>query len=174
MRRSPLFPRIRAGRVIDVVIWRAYLVDISHLVDISQWNHFMAMIVATPCRTYIVYHSGLFAQGVRSVLEQDNSVQIVGMERNVAKALTAVRSLHPDVILVEEPTEHWGKWPFLQLAAAGRIVTLSLDHAYATVYDQHRIAATDPADLVKAIRGAASTHPLPRPERQDGAAPEKR
>ena len=90
------------------------------------------------------------------MLERDKSVQIVGMQSNVAKALQAVRSLRPEVILVEEPTEHWGKWPFLQLAAAGRIVTLSLDHDYATVYDEHRVAAADPADLVKAIRGGRS------------------
>jgi DNA-binding NarL/FixJ family response regulator len=111
---------------------------------------------SAPCRIYIVYHHGLFAKGVRSVLEQDNRVQIVGMESNVAKALQAVRSLRPEVILVEEPTEHWGKWPFLELATAGRIVTLSLEHAYATVYDEHRVTAADPAELVKAIRGTRS------------------
>lgn len=109
---------------------------------------------ATPCRTYIVYHNGLFAEGVRSVLEQDDRIEVVGMERNVTKALQAVRSLRPEVILVEEPTEHWGKWPFLQLAAAGRIVTLSLDHSDATVYDRHSISAIDANDLVKVIQGA--------------------
>jgi DNA-binding NarL/FixJ family response regulator len=114
----------------------------------------MAMIVPTPCRTFIVYHSGLFAQGVRSVLEQDKSVQIVGMERNVAKALAAVRSLRPEVILVEEPTESGVAWPFLAWANASRVVTFSLHHGYATVYNPYRIAAGDPADLVRAIQGA--------------------
>ena len=89
---------------------------------------------ASPCRTYIVYHSGLFAQGVRSVLEAQNGVQIVGMENDVGKALKAVRSLRPEVILVEEPTEKNAEWPLLKLAGAGRLVTLSLDHGFATVY----------------------------------------
>ncbi len=111
------------------------------------------MSVGSPCRTYIVYRHELFAQGVRSVLAQQSGVQILGMENDVARAIKAVRALRPEVILVEEPTEHWGKWPFLQLAAAGRIVTLSLDHEFATIYDEHRIAAADPADLVKAITG---------------------
>jgi len=112
------------------------------------------MTAASPCRVYIVYRHGLFAQGVRSILEKQGGVQIVGMESNEAKALKAVRSLRPEVTLVEEPTKKDARWPFLQLAAAGRVVTLSLEHAFATVHDQHRIPASDPADLVKAIRGA--------------------
>jgi DNA-binding NarL/FixJ family response regulator len=114
----------------------------------------MITAASSPCRTYIVYNHGLFAQGVRSILEKQSGVQIVGMESNGAKALKAVRSLRPEVILLEEPTKNDGRWPFLLLAAAGRVVTLSLEHAFATVHDQHRIPASDPADLVKAIRGA--------------------
>jgi len=127
----------------------------AYLTHTLEWGY-SAMITAasSPCRTYIVYHHGLFAQGVRSILEKQSGVQIVGMERNAAKALKAVRSLRPEVILVEEPTKNDARWPFLQLAAAGRVVTLSLEHAFATVHDQHRIPASDPADLVKAIRGA--------------------
>ena len=56
------------------------------------------------------------------------------MEKDVPKALKAVRSLRPEVILVEEPTEKNAEWPLLKLAGAGRLVTLSLDHGFATVY----------------------------------------
>ena len=125
------------------------------------------MTAAEPCRTYIVYRHGLFAQGVRSVLEKQGGVQIVGMESNAAKALRAVRSLRPEVILAEEPTKKDARWSFLQLAAAGRVVTLSLEHAYATVHDQHRIQASDPADLIKAIRGARN-----RKQRVTGLGPQ--
>jgi len=48
---------------------------------------------------------------------------------------------------------------FLNCAIGGRVVTLSLDHSFATVYDRRRVAATDPTDLVEAIRG-------PRPSKQ--------
>ena len=109
---------------------------------------------ASPCRTYIVYRHGLFAQGLRRVLEKQGGVQIVGMETNVPKALKAVRYLRPESILVEESTQKDARWPFFQFAAAGRVITLSLEHAFATVHDQHRVRASDPADLVKAIRGA--------------------
>jgi DNA-binding NarL/FixJ family response regulator len=129
----------------------------AYLTHTLEWSYF-AMITAasSPCRMYIVYNHGLFAQGVRSILEKQSGVQIVGMESNGAKALKAVRSLRPEVILVEEPTKNDARWPFLQLAVAGRVVTLSLEHPFATVHDQHRIPASDPADLVKAIRGARS------------------
>jgi DNA-binding NarL/FixJ family response regulator len=121
---------------------------------------------ASPCRTYIVYHHGLFAQGVRSILETRRTVQIVGMESDVAKALKAVRSLKPEVVIVEESPKKYEPIrlrPFLESAAAGRVVTLSLDHNFATVYRRDRLAATDPADLVKAIQGVGKSR-IPGPD----------
>ena len=118
-------------------------------------------IATSPCRTYIVYQHALFAEGVRSVLEEQNGVQIVGMEKDIGKALKAVRSLRPEVVLLEEPSSKKAQWPFLQLATAGRVVTLSLDHAFATVYDQERFPASDPAELAKAIRGNGKRKPQP-------------
>ena len=126
------------------------------------------MTAASRCRTYIVYHHGLFAQGVRSVLEERCAVKIVGMESDVAKALKAVRSLKPEVVIVEESTgkhEPMRLGAFLHSAGAGRVVTLSLDHDFATVYDGRRVAATDPVDLVKAIQGVDKSH-TPGPDRR--------
>jgi DNA-binding NarL/FixJ family response regulator len=119
------------------------------------------MTAASPCRTYIVYHHGLFAQGVRSVLEARRAVQIVGMESDVARALKAVHTLKPEVMIVEESTGkhqpmHLGA--FLYSATGGRVVTLSLDYDSATVYQRNRMAATDHADLVKAIQRVRESH----------------
>jgi chemotaxis response regulator CheB len=119
-----------------------------------------------PCRIYIVYHNGLFAQGVRCVLEEQRVVEVVGMESDVAKALKAVRSLQPEVIIVEECTgahQPMRLGAFLHSAAAGRVVTLSLDHKFATVYQRNRIPVTDLGDLVKAIQGVAKQQ-IPGPD----------
>lgn len=129
----------------------------------------------SPCRTYIVYHHGLFAQGVRSVLETRRAVQIVGMESDVAKALKAVQSLKPEVIIVEESTgkhQRMRLGAFLNGSTGGRVVTLSLDHEYATVYDRHRVEANDPADLVRAIQGVGKRKQsrTPGPDRQQDKA----
>lgn len=111
------------------------------------------MKAPSPCRAYIVYHHGLFAQAVRSLLEKERGVAIVGMESDVARAKMAVRTLRPEVILVEEPVDHALIWPCLEAAGATRIVTLSLQHVHATVYDTRRTEAGDPLDLIKAIQG---------------------
>jgi len=127
---------------------------------------------SSPCRTYIVYHHGLFAQGVRSILEEQRGVKVVGMESDMAKALRAVQSLQPEVIIVEECT---GKHPpmrlgaFLHGATGGRVVTLSLDHDFATVYQRNRMPATNPADLAKAVQGVGKSR-IPGPDRPDPKA----
>jgi DNA-binding NarL/FixJ family response regulator len=127
------------------------------------------MMTAAPCRTYIVYHHGLFAQGVRSVLEAQRAVQVVGMESDVGKALKAVQSLQPEVIIVEESTgrhQSMRLGAFLNGAVGGRVVTLSLDQNAATVYQRNRMTATDPTDLVKAIQGVGK-----KLEARPGSAP---
>jgi chemotaxis response regulator CheB len=123
------------------------------------------MTAAEPYRTYLVYHHGLFAQGVRSVPETQSGVQIVGMEKSIAKALKAVASLKPEVIVVEQPTSGKKKTErlesFLQSATAGRAVYRSLDHDHdhATVYHRDRITAMGPMDLLKGIRGGRRLKP---------------
>ena len=132
----------------------------------------MSAAPSSPCRTYIVYHHGLFAQGVRSVLENRRAVQIVGMERDVARALKAVQSLQPEVIIVEESTgknQPMRLGAFLNGSTGCRVVTLSLNHEFATVYQRNRMAATDPVDLVKAIQGVGKRH-IPGPDRADPKA----
>jgi len=122
---------------------------------------------ASPCRTYIVYRNALFAQGVRSVLEGESGVQIVGMENDLTRAAIALRALQPEAILLEEPMESAVPWAFLEGARASRIVTFSLNHAHATVYDPHRTAVGDPVDLAKAIQGAGKPH-IPKPDQPPG------
>ena len=108
------------------------------------------------CRIYIVFHHALFAQGIRSLLQGRRAMQVVGMESDPAKALEAVGSLQPEVIIVEE-SDAGIQSPtlaaILQRHPAGRVVALDLDHNFATVYDRHRVVTTQPADLVRAIRG---------------------
>ena len=115
----------------------------------------------SPCRTYIVYRHGLFAQGVRSILEERRTVKIVGMVDDAEKALKAVRALRPDVIIMEEPAgncEQGCVGTFLTHATAGRVVTLSLEDSFATVYDRRRVTATGHAELVKVILKVGKSH----------------
>lgn len=100
-----------------------------------------------------MYRHALFAQGVRSMIERESGVQIVGMENDLTRAAVAVRTLQPEVILVEETMDLGEAWAFLEATAACRFVTVSLSHAHATVYDRRRTGAASPSDLVEAILG---------------------
>lgn len=111
----------------------------------------------TTCKVYIVFTHALFAQGIRSLLRGRRAMRVIGMESEAAKALEAVRTLKPEVIIVEESdasVQSPHLQAILQRHPAGRVVALDLDHNFATVYDRHRVMTTQPADLVKAIRGA--------------------
>lgn len=111
---------------------------------------------AVTCRIFIVFHHALFAQGIRSLLRGRRGMQVIGMETDTAKALEAVVSLRPEVLIVEE-SDAGARSPtlaaILQRHPAGRVVALDLDHNFATVYDRQRVVTSRPADLVKAIRG---------------------
>ncbi len=124
----------------------------------------MAACSVSPSRIYIVYCDGLFAQGMRSLLECKNAGEVVGMESDVARALAAVRALRPEVLIVQESTDldrSSGLSMFLRQAAAPRIVALSLDHDYAIVYESCRVPARNPAEFANAIRGG---HPQELPQ----------
>ena len=108
------------------------------------------------CRIYIVFHHALFAQGIRSLLRGRRAMQVIGMESDTTKALEAVGSLRPEVIIVEESDasiQSPALAAILQRHPAGRVVALDLDHNYATVYDRHQVTTAQPADLINAIRG---------------------
>jgi DNA-binding NarL/FixJ family response regulator len=123
-------------------------------------------------RVYIVSQTSLFAQGIRSLLGGEPSIEILGVENDPIKAIESARSLRPEVIIVEDPAEQ-GQWerlgPFIRLASGSRIVALNLNLEYVAVYDHHHIAARGPADLVEAIQGTRSH--ADRNDRVDQARP---
>lgn len=115
-------------------------------------------------RVFIVSHSSLFAEGIRSLLREQPGIKIAGVESDPIKAKEAVRSLRPDAVIVEESetgTAHPLVEKILQEKTAAQVVTLDLSHNFAMVYTRRRVAIREPADLIKAIQAS-----LPR----EGAA----
>jgi len=111
-------------------------------------------------RVYIVSQTSLFAQGIRSLLGAEPSVEILGVESDPARAVESARSLRPDVIIVEDPAEQ-GQWerlgPFIRQATAGRILALNLNHEYVTVYDHQRVEARGPPICSRRFEALAVT-----------------
>lgn len=105
----------------------------------------------------IVSKSRLFAEAIRSILTGCRDVSIVGVEGEAAKVLEMVRSLRPDVIVVEEPDAGFCSpilREFLQHQAAGRLVVLGPADNFMVVHDWRRIPGTQPADFLNAIQGS--------------------
>jgi len=112
--------------------------------------------VPVPCRIYIVYRNTLFAAGIRSLLRGQRALKVVGTESDPTKALDAVATLRPEVIIIEESdaeTQSATLEDILQRHPEGRVVAMDLNHNFATVYDRRRVVTTQPTDLIRAIRG---------------------
>lgn len=105
----------------------------------------------------IIARNRLFAEAIRGVLTGCRAVSVVGVENDAAKALEMVRSLRPDVIVVEEPDAGFCSpmlREFLQHQAAGRVVVLGPADDFMVVHEWRRIPGTQPADFLKAIQGS--------------------
>ena len=117
----------------------------------------MIGVTAPPSRIYIVYQDGLFAQGMRSLLECRDLAEIVGIESDTAKALVAMRALKPEVVIVEESSDTDRPSglvaAFVEEAVAPRIVSLSLSRDYATVYESTRVPTRSPDEFARAVHG---------------------
>lgn len=114
-------------------------------------------------RVYIIYQHSLFAEGIRSLLQKQSAVRIIGAERDRTKALKDVKALKPSVILIEESTtdpQQFATWDMLHRPGAGRVVALNLHHSAATVYDRKSLPISTPVDLLQAVKGRARS-PLP-------------
>jgi two-component system, NarL family, response regulator NreC len=55
----------------------------------------------TPIRCILVDDHTLFREGLRRILEAESDIQIVGEASNASEAVTRVRELHPDVVLID-------------------------------------------------------------------------
>jgi hypothetical protein len=110
-----------------------------------------------PWRVYFVYQHELFAQGIRSLLGERRAITFVGMGGDLTQALEAVSSILPDIILIEERTDHAEQahiTDFLHCARAGRVLTVSLDRPGALVYTLRRFPTATGPDLFAAISGS--------------------
>ena len=131
-------------------------------------------MVGTPegSRVYIFYRHSLFAEGIRSLLANQPTVEIVGTESDKAKAFRDVKALRPSVVLIEEcaaDPEQSATWDLLHREGAGRVVALNIDHSAATVYNRESLPISTPVDLLQAVKGYPRSpmpdEPMARPAR---------
>lgn len=105
-------------------------------------------------RVLILCEPGLFAQGLRSLLESDGGLEIVGVIDDVTRAADAIRDTQPLVLLVQED-----KFPpclgpapnVLPLAQIARLVTLCPNENKIRIYRVEEHPLTAPKDLIDAL-----------------------
>jgi DNA-binding NarL/FixJ family response regulator len=108
--------------------------------------------------TYVLYRNAIFARGIQASLE-DSEIPIVGMASEPRAAIEEIRTLRPEVVILEAPSGDGDEAPsgvlldLLGLALAGRVVVLRLFDETVTVYCRRSTVGAKSGDLVSAVQG---------------------
>ena len=100
-------------------------------------------------------------------MSREADVEVVGMEKEGPHALETIKALQPDVILMDSGNGQElacaNISEIFQEAPDARLVSLSLQENGMDIYDKRRVVASEPKDLVRAIRREADDR-VPRGE----------
>ncbi|MFQ5882195.1 MAG: hypothetical protein ACE5I9_06955 [Candidatus Methylomirabilales bacterium] len=103
-------------------------------------------------RVFILYETCLFGRGMERLLKNGKEVEVVGVASKGPRALARIKSLQPDVIIVEarkrmpEPCLLLPR--LLQEQPQARVVRVSLEDSNATLYTGCRFIMAQPQDFV--------------------------
>lgn len=104
---------------------------------------------------FILYDYPLFARGLERLLRQEGGVTVGGMAPKGEEALLQIRTLKPDVVIVEAekgmPELCWLLTRLLQEQPQARVVRLSLEDNTAALYTGRRWTANRVEELIKGI-----------------------
>ncbi len=105
---------------------------------------------------FILCEHPLFARGLEHLLRQERDVEIVGVATEREKALTQIRTIKPDVILVEadhgRPDAGTLLSTLVQDRGEGRVLSVSFNRNEAVLYTGRRWKATRARDLIEGIK----------------------
>jgi DNA-binding NarL/FixJ family response regulator len=130
-----------------------------------------------PIRIFIVDDHSIVREGLRTLLAEENELDVIGEATNGAEALDAIATHQPDVVLMDlmmpvmggvEATRH-----IRQYHPKSRVIVLTSFRDDQLVQEAIRAGATGyllkdvlKADLLSAIRRAARGEPVLHPEAQ--------
>lgn len=103
-------------------------------------------------RVFILCATCLFAKGLECLLKDRGEVELVGVSSTGPKALARIRSLQPDVVIVEAgkrmPEPCLLVRRLLREQPQVRVVQVSLKDCNGTLYTGSRFIMVQPQDLV--------------------------
>lgn len=107
-----------------------------------------------PRRVLLLGRPGLFAQGVRDILERESDIEVLGLHAVAGDAVTDVESFDPDVVIIaeEDPSDADLVVQILRTYPDLPLVRVDLEEKAVHVHRSEQVAATS-TSLLDAIRG---------------------
>lgn len=118
------------------------------------------MVAARRCRVLILYHNPLFAEGIKSLLEKKEGLEVSAVDATKPGALEYLRRVRPEVVVMEEDGESDG------LAVGGifkerhdvLVIALKLGDNTMNLYYNQQVTVARPEDLTDAILSQWKPH----------------
>ncbi|MEE8163331.1 MAG: response regulator [Anaerolineae bacterium] len=111
---------------------------------------------------FILYSHTLFARGVERMLKSKRGLQIVGMEADREKAMHAIGSLHPDVVILDGDEKGLESLAvakeIMDRSPRTKVIALTARDNKMYLYQTKESTANDVQDLLRAIREGDRRH----------------
>ncbi len=121
-------------------------------------------------RVLILSSHPLFSQGVASLLGQEAGIELLGQESDVDRALEQIRTLHPDVIIVDVGNTHCDESPvvlrILRENYTAKVIGLNLNDNTICVYHEEQRPVRGVEDLMHAIESDDAAQAIRKGEEQ--------
>ncbi len=116
-------------------------------------------------RVFIFSNHSLFSQGIKTLLDAEASMEVVGWETDPVKAVACIQIMQPDAILVISKGRSNCLTPdgrlFLRAGGKAKIIELQLDDNNVSVYCGEQVVIQEVSDLIRMIEDPFTAFPEP-------------
>lgn len=105
-------------------------------------------------RVLLLGHPGLFAQGVRDILERESDIEVLGLRALASDAVALIQTFDPDVVVIteEDPSDADLVVQILRTCPDLPLVRVDLEEKAVHIHRSEQVAATS-TSFLDAIRG---------------------
>ena len=103
---------------------------------------------------FVISDHLMFAHGLESLISRDLQLKLIGQEKNMDKAITLVKSLHPDVVIVDSSSSGENESylnRLLRARPALKVINLSLNDNSLHIYKSTQTMVESLDDLRNAL-----------------------
>jgi DNA-binding NarL/FixJ family response regulator len=104
-------------------------------------------------RILLISDHPLIAEAIRSLVEKNANLKVIGVEPPSEETLAKVRTLRPDIVVLcdDEESPSTACTSLLDVEPQMRVIRLATDGNTIHIYDGHQVAARNAQDLVDAL-----------------------